>query len=97
MRPRWFFVDQNNGAPKPWRWRRLLLAGEAVTTSDFYENFGQVVYSAIKAGFSPRQEPWVVISGNGETLFEATTEGSRPAAAGLHASPSRDESRVSQE
>jgi hypothetical protein len=70
MRLRWYFVAQNNG----WRWRRLLLAGEAVTISEFYENFGQVVYSAMKAGFSPQQESWMVVSGSGETLFKATTE-----------------------
>jgi hypothetical protein len=91
MRPHWFFVDQSNGATKPWRWRRLLLAGEAVTTSEFYEDFGQVVYSAMKVGFSPRQEPWVVFSENGETLFEATTEPQGLVEAGIDASTSRDE------
>jgi hypothetical protein len=87
MRLRWFFVDQNNG----WRWRRLLLAGEAVTTSEFYEDFGQVVYSAVRAGFSPQEEPWMVVSGNGETLFEATPDPHVLAEAGIHASTSRDE------
>jgi len=87
MRLRWCFVAQNNG----WRWRRLLLAGEAVTTSEFCENFGQVVYSAMDAGFSPRQESWMVVSGNGETLFEAATECPRPAEADIHASTCRDE------
>jgi len=77
MDPRWFFVGQNNGVTKPWRWRRLLLAGEAVITSEFYEDFGQVVYSAMRSGFSPQQEPWVVVSGNGETLFRAASRPSR--------------------
>ncbi len=91
MRPRWFFMDQSNGVTKSWRWRRLLLAGEAATTSEFYEDFGQVIYSAMRAGFSPQQEPWVVISANGETLFKATPNPHVIAEAGIHASACRDE------
>ena len=76
MHPRWFFIEQKDGSSAAWRWRRMLIDGMVDTTSGSYDGFGEVIYAAIKAGFAPQREPWVVISRRGETRFSPPSEGS---------------------
>lgn len=66
----WQFVVHKNGAGEIWTWRRARLDGKPLEVSaDAHASYGKVINDAIKHGFRPRQEPWVVTDGASITHF----------------------------
>jgi hypothetical protein len=60
----WHFVMEKTGSGESWVWRRTGPDGlvEAVS-SGHHGNYGDIVYDAIRHGFHPRQQPWIVTDG----------------------------------
>jgi hypothetical protein len=60
----WQFVMKKTGSGESWTWRRTAADGsvEAASTGS-HGNYGDVVYDAIRHGFHPKQEQWIVTDG----------------------------------
>jgi hypothetical protein len=60
----WQFVMKKTGSGESWTWRRTAADGsvEAASTGT-HGNYGDVVYDAIRHGFHPKQEQWIVTDG----------------------------------
>ena len=66
----WQFVVHKNGAGEIWTWRRARLDGTPLEVSaEAHPDYGKAINDAIKHGFRPRQEPWVVTDGASITHF----------------------------
>jgi hypothetical protein len=66
----WQFVMKRNGSRESWTWERTAADGsvEASSTGD-RPNYGDIVYDAIRHGFHPKQQPWVVTDGKFTTHY----------------------------
>lgn len=85
----WQFVMEKTGSGESWTWRRTAPDGsvEAVSAGS-HANYGEVVYDAIRHGFHPRQQPWIVTDGAYTNHYFAdgrppSTDGSGPPAASM--------------
>jgi hypothetical protein len=60
----WQFMMKKTGSAESWTWRRTAADGsvEAISTGT-HGNYGDVVYDAIRHGFHPKQQQWVVTDG----------------------------------
>jgi hypothetical protein len=57
----WQFVMEKTGSGESWTWRRTGAGGSVETRSTgAHANYGDVVYDAIRHGFHPKQQPWIV-------------------------------------
>ena len=67
----WKFVEEGH---RQWVWHRLNdHFGEPIEISVSFPDYGAAVWDAIRRGFSPKRQSWVVTSrGGGTTVFEAT-------------------------
>ncbi len=68
----WQFMEVADGGPGVWTWRVLGPAGNLEATSEPQRNYGAAVTDAIKHGFLPSNDHWVVITPAGVTRFEPT-------------------------
>lgn len=60
----WHFVMEKTPSGESWTWRRTAPDGSVEANSaSRHGNYGDVVYDAIRHGFHPGQEPWVVSDG----------------------------------
>lgn len=67
----WQFVLHKNGASEVWTWRRSRMDGAPLEVSaEAHPNYGKVINDAIRHGFRPQQEPWVVTDSVSITHFE---------------------------
>jgi hypothetical protein len=68
MPARWVFVE----GPKQneWTWRTIAPDGIVERVSHSFTDYGAVMLDAIKQGFRPRREHWVVITPHGTTHFK---------------------------
>jgi hypothetical protein len=66
----WQFVVHKNGANETWTWRRSGLDGTLLEVStDVHATYGKVINDAIRHGFQPRREAWIVTDGGSITHF----------------------------
>ena len=66
----WQFMEVTVGGPAVWTWRVLGPAGNFEDVSEPHRNYGSAVTDAIKHGFLPSNEHWVVTTAAGVTRFE---------------------------
>jgi hypothetical protein len=66
----WQFMEVVDGGPSTWTWRVLGPSGNLETTSEPHRNYGAAVTDAIRHGFLPSNDHWVVITSAGVTRFE---------------------------
>jgi hypothetical protein len=60
----WQFVMQKTGSGESWTWNRTGADGSVEASSTGrHANYGDVVYDAIRHGFHPKQQPWIVTDG----------------------------------
>jgi hypothetical protein len=66
----WQFVMKKTGSGESWTWRRTAADGsvEAASTGS-HGNYGNVVYDAIRHGFQPKQQAWVVTNGSSSSHY----------------------------
>jgi hypothetical protein len=57
---RWQFVEGYEGNTTHWSWRTVRGDGTIESQSEQFSTYGQAVSEAIKNGFQPRQQHWVV-------------------------------------
>ena len=60
----WQFMMEKTGSAESWTWQRTGPDGtvQARSTAS-HANYGDVVYDAIRHGFHPKQQPWIVTDG----------------------------------
>src|SRR5262245_15903205 len=63
MARRWCFHEGRTSRPNKWTWRILRVDGtiERISEQDFKE-YGAVVLDAIRNGFRPKQDHWIIES-----------------------------------
>jgi hypothetical protein len=66
----WQFMEVTDGGPGVWTWRVLGPAGNFEDVSEPHRNYGAAVTDAIRHGFLPSNDHWVVITSAGVTHFE---------------------------
>ena len=60
----WQFVKEKTGSGESWTWRRTGADGSVeLSSAGSHSNYGDVVYDAIRHGFQPKQQPWIVTDG----------------------------------
>jgi len=69
----WQFMEAAEGGPVSWTWRVVGASGnlEAISAEP-HQNYGSAVTDAIRHGFLPSSDRWVVITSAGTTRFEPT-------------------------
>jgi hypothetical protein len=66
----WQFMEVVDGGPNVWTWRVLGPSGNLEKNSEPHGNYGAAVMDAIKHGFLPSNDHWIVITSTGVTRFE---------------------------
>lgn len=66
----WQFVQVENGAAGAWTWRVVATSTGIETASHPHSNYGAAVMDAIRHGFQPGTDQWVVVTQAGTTRFE---------------------------
>ena len=88
MSIRWQFVESYEENTTHWSWRTVRGDGTIESQSEQFSTYGQAVSEAIKKGFQPRQQHWLVATrhtvthfrpGQGPITVPATDKESRPA------------------
>src|SRR5215813_6594415 len=65
----WQFVLERAGAAKSWTWRQMRVDGAIERISESCPYFGRAVMSAVRNGFQPKRDSWVIIAGETCTHF----------------------------
>ena len=60
MAVRWHFVEEYLADATRWSWRVLEMDGTIERQSQSFPTYGEAVIEAIRHGFQPRQDHWVV-------------------------------------
>lgn len=66
MPAKWVFLE---GPRNEWTWRTIAPDGGIDRVSPVFSTYGTAVLDAIRQGFSPRREHWMVASSSGTTHF----------------------------
>ena len=66
---RWHFVEGYEGDSSHWSWRTVNVDGTLESHSPPFKTYGIAVSDAIKNGFQPRQQHWVVSTRHTITHF----------------------------
>jgi len=82
----WQFMEAKDGGPAIWTWRVLGASGNLEATSEPHRNYGTAVTDAIRHGFLPSSDHWVVITSAGDAL-RARGSGARAPGAGKSSRP----------
>src|SRR5688572_17428804 len=69
MSIRWQFVEGYEGNATYWSWRTVKGDGSIESQSESFSTYGQAVSEAIKNGFQPRLQHWVVATRHTITHF----------------------------
>jgi hypothetical protein len=69
MAIRWHFVEQYLGDDTRWSWRVLEADGTIEHQSQSFRTYGEAVNEAIRHGFQPRQQHWIVATRHAITHF----------------------------
>jgi hypothetical protein len=69
MSIRWHFVEGYEGDATYWSWRTVSGDGTIETQSASFSTYGQAVSEAIRNGFQPRLQHWVVATRHTVTHF----------------------------
>lgn len=69
MSIRWHFVEGYEGEATFWSWRTINGDGTIETQSASFSTYGQAVSEAIRNGFQPRLQHWVVATRHTVTHF----------------------------
>jgi hypothetical protein len=69
MSTRWQFVEGYEGNATHWSWRTVKGDGTIESQSQPFSTYGQAVSEAIKNGFQPRLQHWVVATRHTITHF----------------------------
>lgn len=84
----WQFVVHKNGAGETWTWRRARPDGMPLEVSaDPHPSYGKVINDAIKHGFRPQEDRWVVTDSASITHFEPLGDAKPPRKPKKAASP----------
>jgi hypothetical protein len=67
---RWIFIETSGKPPGLWTWRTLSVHGTIDHQSEEFEAFGVAVRDAIKKGFDPREDHWIVQTLHSTTHYE---------------------------
>ena len=60
----WQFLMIRTGSAESWTWRRTGPDGSIDAVSiGHHANYGEIVYDAIRHGFHPKQQQWIVTDG----------------------------------
>jgi hypothetical protein len=71
MAVRWWFKEHREPAGRArWTWRTVSVDGSIVVTSSEFKDFGVVVLDAIKGGFRPLTDHWIVETQFGTTHYK---------------------------
>src|SRR5436190_21698212 len=65
---RWEFVRSANG--HQWQWRHVASDGAVQKISVSFDGFGKAITNAIRNGFHPAREHWVIVDERWCTHFE---------------------------
>ena len=63
----WAFINHVEGSL--WTWRQLSIDGSIAHISSPLQDFGAAISDAIKHGFRPKEDHWVVTNRTGSTHF----------------------------
>jgi len=69
MTIRWQFVEGYEGDTTHWSWRVVKADGTIESQSEQFSTYGHAVSEAIKNGFQPRQQHWIVATRHTVTHF----------------------------
>jgi hypothetical protein len=69
MAVRWHFVEGYEGDFTYWSWRVLNPDGTVESQSQSFSTYGAAVNEAIRNGFQPRQQHWIVATRHAITNF----------------------------
>ena len=65
----WQFVLNQEPMSEFWTWRRMRFDGTIEQMSDPHPDFGGIIVNAVRNGFLPKEDSWVVIAGDRHTHF----------------------------
>jgi hypothetical protein len=65
----WVFVGSRANTRDRWHWRELLADGTIVRCSEEFSDYGKTVHSAIRDGFDPARENWLIKAGDFTTFY----------------------------
>jgi hypothetical protein len=66
----WHFMEATAASGGTWTWRLIGASGGTESTSVPLPNYGATVTDAIRHGFQPSTDKWVVVAAAGVTRFE---------------------------
>jgi hypothetical protein len=66
----WQFMEATDASGGTWAWRVVATATGIETSSHPHPNYGAAVTDAIRHGFVPGSDQWVVVTPAGITRFE---------------------------
>ena len=69
MAVRWQFIEDREGDGPFWTWRVLLVDGTIENQSQRFKTYGAAVGDAIRNGFKPSQQHWIVVTQRTATHF----------------------------
>jgi hypothetical protein len=71
----WQFMEATDASGGMWTWRLIGSAGGVESTSAPLPSYGVTVTDAIRHGFQPSTDKWVVVAAAGVTRFEPDSKG----------------------
>jgi len=66
---RWHFVMHRDSKGAAWTWRRVHVDGSIERTSEPHTDYGRAVNDAVRNGFQPDRDSWVLVAGEACTHF----------------------------
>jgi hypothetical protein len=70
----WVFVKSQDGRGERWQWRELLADGTIVRCSEDLTDYGKTVHNAIRSGFDPLREYWLIKSSDVTTYYQPSSK-----------------------
>jgi hypothetical protein len=70
----WVFTKHREGSGESWQWRELLADGTIVRCSEDLDDYGKTVHDAIRHGFDPQREYWLIKAGELTTYYRPASK-----------------------
>ena len=73
----WIFVRTLEEAADRWQWREVLADGTIVRCSEDLPDYGKTVHDAIRDGFDPLRDYWLIKTGDLVTYYHPGSKGTQ--------------------
>jgi hypothetical protein len=74
----WIFIKSQDAPADRWQWRELVADGTIARCSEDLSDYGKAVHDAIRNGFDPLREYWLIRTGDLTTYYRPSSkEGGR--------------------